>query len=63
LDIYFCPFFETPTTFGQKFLSFFAFGKILKNEHFLIKNRKVLKTDKISERTPAFSAPAKVFSL
>jgi hypothetical protein len=29
LDIYFCPFFETPTTFEQNFLSFSAFGKIL----------------------------------
>jgi hypothetical protein len=46
LDIYFCPFFETPTTFEQNFLPFSAFGKIHQNEHFLIKNSKVLKTDK-----------------
>ena len=45
LDIYFCPFFETPTTFGQKFLPFLAFGKIHQNEHFAIFNQKVLKTE------------------
>jgi hypothetical protein len=41
LDIYFCPFFETPTTFGQNFLPFSAFGNFYDFEHFLIKNRKV----------------------
>jgi hypothetical protein len=50
LDIYFCPFFETPTTFGQNFLPFYAFGKILQNEHFLIKNRKNVKNEEKHRR-------------
>jgi uncharacterized protein YecE (DUF72 family) len=49
LDIYFCPFFQTPTTFEQNFPPFSAFGKILQNEHFLIKNRKNVKIKKNTE--------------
>ena len=41
LDIYFCPFFETPMTFEQKFLPFSAFGDFTNFNTFLIKNRKV----------------------
>jgi len=49
LDIYFCPFFETPVTFVQNFLPFSAFGKILQNEHFLIKNRNKVKIKENTE--------------
>jgi len=38
LDIYFCPFFETPMAFEQNFLPFLAFGILSDFEHFLIKN-------------------------
>jgi hypothetical protein len=40
LDIYFCPFFETPMTFVQNFLPFSAFGDFTHFNTFLIKNRK-----------------------
>jgi len=49
LDIYFCPFFQTPTTFGQNFLPFLAFGNFFDFEHFLIKNRKNVKIKKNTE--------------
>jgi hypothetical protein len=42
LDIYFCPFSQTPTTFEQNFLPFSAFGNFSYFEHFLIKNSKVI---------------------
>jgi hypothetical protein len=48
-------------TFEQKFLPFSAFGKILKKEHFLIKNRKVFKTDKNARKTPATLSTRKSF--
>jgi len=41
MDIYFCPFFQTPTTFGQNFLPFSAFGDFTNFNTFLIKNSNV----------------------
>jgi hypothetical protein len=45
----------------QKFLPFLAFGKILKNEHFLIKNRKVLKTNQNVRKNPGIPVTRKGF--